>query len=829
MTDATIAPLPDPPAARRPGALPWLFIATGIVFVGTVAVTGSLPDPAWRWGVASIGLVGVVTTRLARLPLPFAVVFALAATRLATVQVLDDTHPGGGTAQMAWNLAMSVVMSLLVLIAFSYRNGRLGSRDLVDIVAVLLGTGTVAWITVAHPLLEQRDASAVFATLMAAYLPLASLLVVFTIDVAFAGLFHNRTMWFATAASTSHLIASWALALYVAGHLPAVAGELAIAGNVFALCSLAAAMAHADAPRSLRPVDPHHDGSDTVVRVAILAVSVIVPVSLVTVTSHDSATDLAVRVVGLGLLVVAVVVRLLIAARQNREVRDTLIQQVTRDDLTRLPNRSRFIDEVAEMLESTWHAAQRTTVVKLNLDRFKNINDSYGHYAANEVLVVVSERLRAVAASLDAVVARVGGDDFALVHGGAATPDEALAVAGEVRGALATPIEVGDATVFVTASLGVAIAPRNRTTAAEDLMRFADIAAHHAKQNGRNRIELFDESMQARLTRRMDVEHALHGAIGRQEMRLYHQPIVDIVTGRVSGFEALMRWERQDGTLVSPADFIPVAEETGLICELGAWALRDALGSLRRWIDDGLVPPSTTMSVNVSPRQVTDPALASIVRAAIAESGVPPELLWVEITESMMLDEPDLVARTLEEISSMGVRIAMDDFGTGFSSLSVLQKFPIHRIKIDRAFVQGLAVGINDRSLVRTIIAMARSMALDLVAEGVETIEQLQALRELGCDKAQGYLISRPVPADAMRSTMVALDEMASLSIFAPTLSEHMGSDHVGSDRPEPVGAGPVRAGTATETAIRHRSPVRVAVTTSVGSVSSRPIGGPML
>src|SRR5690606_20504290 len=181
-------------------------------------------------------------------------------------------------------------------------------------------------------------------------------------------------------------------------------------------------------------------------------------------------------------------------------------------------------------------------------------------------------------------------------------------------------IAVGDANVFVTASIGVALAPRNRTTAAEDMMRHADIAAHHAKQNGRNRIEVFDESMQARITRRMDVEHALHGAIGRQEMRLFHQPIVDIVSGRVCGFEALMRWERPDGTFVSPADFIPVAEETGMICELGAWALRDALGSLRRWIDDGLVVPSTTMSVNVSPRQVADPGFPQVVRDVITSS-----------------------------------------------------------------------------------------------------------------------------------------------------------------------------------------------------------------
>jgi diguanylate cyclase len=813
MTDTAPRPRSETPTFRSHRVLPWLFTAAAAGFVVSVVVNGSLPDPAWRWSVIAVGLIGGAATWWGRLPLPFALVFCLAAVRLGTAQVLGGGEPAGGPWEIGLNLALGVAMCLLVLVAFQYRNGRLGTRDLVDVVAVLIGTGVVAWMAVAHPLIEDGLASPVLACMLAAYLPLASLLVMFTVDVAFSGLFGNRTTWFATAAAAAHLVASWSWALHVVGTLPDIAGDLGVAGNAAALCLLAAAMTHADAPRSLVPIDPERDGSDTVVRVVIMGVSVIVPVSMVAAMTPSSTVDVTVRATGIGLLVVAIVVRLMIATHQNREARDTLLQQVTRDDLTRLPNRSRFIEEVAEILESTWHSPDRTTVVQLNLDRFKNINDSFGHYAANEVLVVVSERLRAVADSIGAVVARVGGDDFALVHAGVTSTDEALAHAESVRQALATPIQIGDATVFVTASIGVALAPRNRTTAAEDLMRHADIAAHHAKQNGRNRIELFDESMQARLTRRMDVEHALHGAIGRQEMRLFHQPIVDIVTGRVSGFEALMRWERQDGTLVSPADFIPVAEETGIICELGAWALLDALGSLRRWIDDGLVAPSTTMSVNVSPRQVADPAFATIVRSAVAASGVPPHLLWLEITESMMLDEPELASHTLDDVRAMGVRIAMDDFGTGFSSLSVLQQFPIQRIKIDRAFVQGLGDGGNDRSLVRTIIAMARSMALDLVAEGVETVEQLEALRELGCGKAQGYLISRPVPADAMRSTMVALDEMATLSIFSSAVAQ-------------PVAMVP----DATPDAPRStRHPAQFAVAGPIGPISSRPLGGPML
>jgi EAL domain-containing protein (putative c-di-GMP-specific phosphodiesterase class I) len=273
--------------------------------------------------------------------------------------------------------------------------------------------------------------------------------------------------------------------------------------------------------------------------------------------------------------------------------------------------------------------------------------------------------------------------------------------------------------------------------------------------------------MQASLTERMDIENALYGAIDRHELRLYHQPIVDVATGGISGLEALIRWRRGDGMTMRPDQFIPIAEETGLINEIGAWAMLEALTELRRWIDEGVLPETTTMSVNVSPRQIADPRFTDVVSEALSRSGVPAHLLWLEVTESMMISEPELAKATLRRVRAMGVRIALDDFGTGYSSLSILQHFPIQRIKIDRAFVNGVAEHSNDRSLVRTIIAMGTSLGLDIVAEGVESIHQLGTLRELGCSKAQGYLISHPVPPDAMRSTMTALKDLSSLAFFA--------------------------------------------------------------
>ncbi len=597
--------------------------------------------------------------------------------------------------------------------------------------------------------------------------------------------------------------------LHVTGELPAdsrAAGATIYAAAFFLLC---AGLSHADAPATIERVsaDQLHR-TETPGRLAVMAASVLVPVVLTTTIAPTPGLDVTVRAVGTLALMMAVVFRLRIAMRDHAAAQRALIEKLNRDELTGLPNRTRFVECVHDVLETTWRTDQHPTIVQLNLDRFKNINDSLGHYDANRVLVLIAERLSEAVAPFDGIVARSGGDDFVVLDGSTSSSNDAMKAAAAIRDALATPITIAESTVFVTASIGVAMAPPHRTITAEELMRRADIATHRAKSDGRNRVALFDDSMQANLAQRMDVEHALHGAIGRNEMRLFHQPIVDLETGEISGFEALMRWQRGD-QLVPPNDFIPVAEETGVICELGAWALTDALHELRRWIDDGVVPPATTMSVNVSPRQIADPHFAEIVTDALERTGVPAELLWLEMTESMMLEEPELAQTTLREVREMGVSLALDDFGTGFSSLSLLQQFPIQRIKIDRAFVQGVDEQGNDRSLVRTMIAMAQAMDLDVVAEGVETVEQLQSLRELKCWKAQGYLISRPVPPDAMRSTMVALEALTSLSVFGSNGDE------------QPTYSEPAYV----------RSPMPSVRTPSnpIGAMMSRPLGQPRL
>ena len=301
--------------------------------------------------------------------------------------------------------------------------------------------------------------------------------------------------------------------------------------------------------------------------------------------------------------------RLLNAIRVSNRAEHELFTRSQVDELTGLPNRVQLISAIGEVLDDTWRTESRPSLMQVNLDRFKNINDSLGHELANEVLCELGARLRGLARDIGAHIARPSGDEFVILDRDAGSPAHAFARAESIHAALSEPFVVDGVSVFVTSSIGLAVVPKNRTITPEEFLRRADIATHRAKANGRNCIALFDESMQTSVTQRMDMENALYGAVERRELRLYHQPIVEIETGRISGFEALIRWRRDDGTLIAPADFIPIAEDTGLINTIGAWALLEALTELRRWINEGIVEDTTTISVNVSPRQIADPAL----------------------------------------------------------------------------------------------------------------------------------------------------------------------------------------------------------------------------
>ena len=430
-----------------------------------------------------------------------------------------------------------------------------------------------------------------------------------------------------------------------------------------------------------------------------------------------------------------------------------------RDALTLLPNREFALENLSLALQSADRNNYLPTVIHLNVDRFKSINDNHGHIAGDALLIEISKRLRD---SIDerCIVARLSGDEFVVLDNHNTTAIESVVLADKILALLVEPFLLSHGDIFVSASIGVATYRKTFTTSGAELLSNAETAMYWAKEAGRNCVAVFDESMDQRVKKRLAIETALYRALERKELRLVHQPIIDIDLGDVTGFEALMRWYMQDGLAIAPSEFIPIAEETGIIMPIGAWALLEALVHLRGWINEGVCSRDATMSVNVSSRQLHDPKFVAIVNEALMRSHMPPEQLWLEVTESVMITQPEQALETLRNLSALGVRIAIDDFGTGYSSLSFLQRFPIHRLKIDKTFVSGLATDLNSRTLVKTIIAMAVALDLEVVAEGVETVQQLHALADLNCGQAQGFLISHPVPPQEIPAALAELNKL---------------------------------------------------------------------
>jgi diguanylate cyclase len=757
----------EPGMARAATLVTWSFVALAVVLMSTVALGDGI-DPAVTIAVVVLaGAVGIGSGRAVnQVRTPYLVIVAIAGLYAAGRVAFPSITAGDVTSMVSGliELVTNVVLVFGMYLVLRARRGPFDSRDALDAATMFVGGLLVAWLLVVTPVVDSGVMGSAPSTVAAAYLPFSLTLLGLTAAVLMTGLSANIAMRLVTAAVAVNTISDVLRGLDKAGAIGDVS-EFTTMWTAGSFVLLAAAAAHPSVRELFRHTGDADQGRQNL-RLTIVLAAVLAPVVLVAATDSSTTTDRAVRIAGLALLVLFGSVRLIQAIRASESARASLQDRLERDELTGLPNRVALLSTLDELLEETWRAEQRPMVLMVTIDRYKHIHDTYGQDLAGIVISDLAQRLSAAASQFGATVTRPAPDEFVIIDPAVVSPSQAVLRAETVKEAYDQPVTVGDTTVFVTASIGAVVAPRNRTISSEELLRRADIATDRAKENGRNCVALFDDSMQSDLARRMALEGALHGAVERREMRLYHQAIVEIGTGEITGFEALIRWRREDGTVVPPSDFIPIAEETGTINALGSWVMLEALSELRRWIDDGTVAKTTTMSVNVSPRQVADPHFPDIVNEALQRSGVPADLLWLEVTESMMLSEPEHARATLRKICNMGVRVALDDFGTGYSSLSLLQRFPLQRIKIDRAFVGGVADTEHDRSLVRTIIAMGHSLNLDIVAEGVETIHQLSALRDLGCAKAQGYLISHPVPADAIRSTMVALRDLGALSIF---------------------------------------------------------------
>ncbi len=430
------------------------------------------------------------------------------------------------------------------------------------------------------------------------------------------------------------------------------------------------------------------------------------------------------------------------------DVEKSIVDEAFRDRLTDLPNRQALLVRLERAVEHLKRGETRQLAVMfLDLDRFKVINDSLGHLVGDQLLSAVAARLRnCVRQSRGDLIARFGGDEFVVLLEELPLAEEALEIGKRMIDAVASPIRIGQHEIRTGLSIGIALGDRN-VEHAEDLLRNADAAMYHAKEGGRGRIEFFSANMHAQAVRLNQLQNDLSEAVTRDGLVLHYQPIMSARSGAIEAAEALVRWRHPSGELVGPSEFIPIAEETGLITAIGEWVLRRACCENVRWQKAGR--PALKMSVNVSPHQLADPSLPSVVRDILEESGLPAHLLELEITETALMSNIEIVRETIDRLAGFGVSVSLDDFGTGYSSLEHLRRFQFRTIKMDRSFVAGLTTDSRAAAVANGLINLVHQLGSTVTAEGVETFQQLEFLRSHECDRVQGYFASRPVDARA--------------------------------------------------------------------------------
>ncbi|HET9516358.1 MAG TPA: EAL domain-containing protein [Actinoplanes sp.] len=481
-------------------------------------------------------------------------------------------------------------------------------------------------------------------------------------------------------------------------------------------------------------------------RIAAIAAALLAPATVALLYPPHTLWNGLVRLAFSIPVAIMIITRIVRSNDNHAKAEQAARWQATHDPLTELPNRQLLSETVARWSRSAVEQDQEISLLFLDLDRFKLVNDAWGHEVGDELLCAVGARLSAAVRAED-LVCRIGGDEFVIAMASPSHERLADSLAQRLVADFNRPFDLSVGEIIVTPSIGV-----GRATGPADalaLIRDADTAMYQAKEAGRNGYAFFDASLRERTLERMEIDQSLRGALDRGELAVHYQPIVDLATEQSTGFEALMRWNSPKLGPVSPVRFIPVAEDTGLIVASGAWLLDEAAGQLARWT---ATQPAGTLplhvSVNLSVRQLRDSSIVDLVGATLARTGLPPEALWLEITESAVMQEPESALGVLSAMRSLGVTLCIDDFGTGYSSLNYLKRLPVGIVKIDRSFVNGLGNDRDDEAIVRTVVAMSHALGRQVVAEGVETEVQRDWLQDLGCDLAQGWLYGRPQAAD---------------------------------------------------------------------------------
>ncbi len=449
---------------------------------------------------------------------------------------------------------------------------------------------------------------------------------------------------------------------------------------------------------------------------------------------------------------------------QRKLAEDQLRFIATHDALTDLPNRTMFNERLRHALHQGTRYSRGIAVMFIDIDRFKVVNDSLGHSAGDRLLQDSAKRLSECLRESD-TVARLGGDEFVVMVENFTAPKDAIAVAQKVLAGLARPFFLEGQEFLMSASIGISTFPEDGKDA-ETLLKNADIAMYRAKDQGRNNYQFYSAQMNKHTFERLAMESSLRRAIERNEFLLHYQPKLDLRTGAIAGVEALIRWKHPDWGMVSPAQFIPLAEETGLIVQIGEWVLKTACDQSRSWREQGI--PPMRVAVNLSARQFSQKTLVSDVARTLVQSGLTPDCLELEITESLVMHNPEGAAETLHKLKAMGIALSIDDFGTGYSSLAYLKRFPIDCVKIDRSFIKDIPTEADDMAITKGVIALGHSLRLKVVAEGVETVEQQDFLRSNDCDEMQGYLFSKPLPAEEVTALLKTHSQKPNLNVVEP-------------------------------------------------------------
>jgi diguanylate cyclase (GGDEF)-like protein len=717
--------------------------------------------------MAASVLVGVHVWRPAA-RLPWQLLAAWAGVGLLGA-VVAAFFPDGSVPGELVPLPQYLVAGAALLALDRARRGRVPRSLLGDAAIVGVSAGLVAFAAFVTPVLHE-DFTPVARAMRATYPALDAVLLFLVARLGFDGAWRFQAFRLLVLGFAAAMVADLTWAAFDAGLLgePNGADDIGylISFAALGLAGLSSSMAALSAPAPAT-VSPWRR-----LRLVAIGGSLAVPAALGVAATADSAVEAVVYTSGALALVGLVCWRLVTSVNRHAASEARLAHAAAYDALTGLPNRSSVLAGIeTAFLRSAAGTHRGTAVVLLDIDRFKHLNGGWGHAVGDELLVSVASRLSTVDVGLSSV-GRISGDEFVIVCTEVPDRETAVTLGHLLLDCFRAPFPLSVGEVIVSASVGVAFAGADRQGHAEQLLRDADTAMHTSKEAGRDRVTLFTEPMRAAVRRRHITEQALRRAVERGQTTMHYQPIVDLATGRTVGLEALMRWF-PDGAPIPPAEFIPIAEETGLIVPLGAQALADATRflALCRAMHPEL---DLDMSVNLSPRQLREPGLTETIRDAIAVSGIPPHKLCLEITESTMLEGGrTMVDESLAAVRQLGVRIAADDFGTGYSALPYLERFRVSRLKIDLAFVQGLGVSLYDGAIVAGILAIAKSLRLEVIAEGVETPNQAERLRALGCRMAQGFLVAPAMPPDEAMAFLATSPGSVGMSASPRTQPTH--------------------------------------------------------